>query len=237
MQPFIPAAVLKQTFSVFGHFYAVGLPSKEVIECRSVLEIAASASAPRDRSELLLKVPDALFIMMNPGSSRPLVPVNNQIRARSIHNLAASLVPARPDTTQYQVMRLMLVCRWRHVRVLNLSDLRNANSAEFFKAFKRLEQDLGFEGHSIFSEARAAELSRRLPARGNSPLILAWGTSRRLDGLIDRCLLSLPQKGRRLGLLAEGSANKYRHPLPSLWKDQRQWLARMICQCDALALL
>lgn len=32
-QPFIPAAELKQTYGVFGHFYSVELASKEVVEC------------------------------------------------------------------------------------------------------------------------------------------------------------------------------------------------------------
>ena len=39
-QPFIPAKELRQEYGVFGHFYSVELASKEVVECRSVLEIA-----------------------------------------------------------------------------------------------------------------------------------------------------------------------------------------------------
>jgi hypothetical protein len=92
---------LQQTYGVFGHFYSVELPSKEVIECRSVLEIATKARTPRGHAELSALSPDAVFIMMNPGSSRPLVQVNNHIRAKAIHRLAISLVPTKPDTTQY----------------------------------------------------------------------------------------------------------------------------------------
>ena len=131
MQPFIPADELKQNYGVFGHFYAVELASKEVVECRSVLEIASKTHAPKEPSELSMLRPDAVFVMMNPGSSRPLVEVNNPIHAKAIHKLPISLVPTRPDTTQYQVMRLMHFRCWRHVRVLNLSDLRNPKSAEF----------------------------------------------------------------------------------------------------------
>lgn len=40
MARFIPAEGLKETCGVFGHFYSVELASKDVIECRSVLEIA-----------------------------------------------------------------------------------------------------------------------------------------------------------------------------------------------------
>lgn len=101
IQPFIAAKELKQEFGVFGHFYSIELASKEIIECRSVLEIAHHKHTPSDHSELSELRPDAMFIMMNPGSSKPLVEVNNRIRARAIHKLPVSLVPTKPDTTQY----------------------------------------------------------------------------------------------------------------------------------------
>lgn len=228
MQQFVPAADLKQTYSVFGHFYSVELSPTEVIECRSVLEIATKARTPKDHSELSALSPDAVFVMMNPGSSRPLVEVKNRIRAKAIHRLAISLVPAKPDTTQYQVMRLMQVRQWRHVRVLNLSDLRSAKSAEFIKLFQRLEREAGFDSHSIFSDARTDELSLKLPKSRTTPLVLAWGLSEKLNPLIIRCLSRLHPKRNILGLLNEGTTNKYRHPLPSLQRDQRQWLEQMI---------
>ncbi len=99
MQPFIPAKELKLKYGVFGHFYSVELASREVIACRSVLEIASKYHTPSDHSELSGIRPDAVFIMMNPGSSRPLVEVNNRIRARAIFKLPISLVPTKPDTT------------------------------------------------------------------------------------------------------------------------------------------
>jgi len=64
---------------------------------------------------LSLLRPDAVFIMMNPGSSKPLVEVNNHFPATSLNKLAISLVPTKPDTTQYQVMRLMHYRWWQHV--------------------------------------------------------------------------------------------------------------------------
>lgn len=230
MQQFIPAAELKKTYSVFGHFYSVELSPTEVIECRSVLEIATKARTPKDHTELSALNPDAVFVMMNPGSSRPLVEVNNRIRARAIHKLAISLVPTKPDTTQYQVMRLMRVRQWRHVRVLNLSDLRSAKSAEFIKLFQRLEQDSDFDSHSIFSEARTDELSLKLPKSRKTPVVLAWGLSEKLNPLIERCLARLHPNRNILGLLNEGTTDKYRHPLPSLQRDQRQWLEQMVRQ-------
>lgn len=233
MAEFIPADELKQTYGVFGHFYSVELASKEVVECRSVLEIASKARTPKDHSEVSVLSPDAMFIMMNPGSSRPLVEVNNRIHARAIHKLAISLVPTKPDTTQYQVMRLMHYRKWRHVRVLNLSDLRSPKSAEFIKLFQRLESAAGFDSHSVFSDARTDELALKLLTGKKTPLVLAWGMSDKLNPLIERCLLRLHPMSNRIGLLEPGTTNKYRHPLPSLQKDKRVWLENMVQQFEA----
>ena len=232
MQPFIPAAELKKTYDVFGHFYSVELASKEVVECRSVLEIASKDHTPTDHSELSTLRPDAVFIMMNPGSSRPLVEVNNHIHARAIRKLPISLVPTKPDTTQYQVMRLMHFRGWRHVRVLNLSDLRSPKSAEFIKQFQRLEDEENFDSHSVFSDARTGELSLKFPTSRKTPLVLAWGLSDKLNPLIDRCVSRLPRKSNLMGLLEPGTTNKYRHPLPSLQRDKRAWLDKIVRQFD-----
>ena len=232
MKPFIPASELKQRYGVFGHFYSVELASKEVVECRSVLEIANKVRASKKHTELSALRPDAVFIMMNPGSSRPLVEVNNRIRARAIRKLRVSLVPTKPDTTQYQVMRLMHFLEWQHVRVLNLSDLRSPKSAEFIKSFQRLEDEENFNSHSVFSDTRKDELSLKLSMGKKTRLVLAWGISGKLSPLIERCVSKLPKKITVFGLLEPGSANKYRHPLPSLQRDQRRWIDQIIQQFD-----
>ena len=237
MQPFIPAKDLKQQFGVYGHFYSVELPSQEIVQCRSVLEIASHDITSSDHNDLSSFQPDTIFIMMNPGSSKPLVEVNNRVRAKAIRNLRTSLVPTRPDTTQYQVMRLMHFRQWQHVRVLNLSDLRSPKSAEFIKTFERLEQEDEFEAHSIFSDARAEELTIKLSNSRKTSLVLAWGISDKLSPLIERCLSRLPKKKKFMGLLEPNTTKpnttrKYRHPLPSLHKQQRQWVEQMLQQFD-----
>lgn len=231
-QTFIPAKELKREYGVFGHFYSVELASKEVVECRSVLEIVSHDQTPEDHSELSDRWPDAVFIMMNPGSSKPLDEVTNEIRASAIHKLPISLVPTKPDTTQYQVMRVMHFRGWQHVRVLNLSDLRSPKSGEFIKTFQRLEREDEFESHSIFSDHRANELSLKLPRSKNVPLVLAWGISDKLTPLVDRCMARLPKKRTIIGLLEPGSTNKYRHPLPSLQKDKQRWIDQIIEQFE-----
>ncbi len=228
--PFIPAKDLKQQFQVFGHFYSVELVSGELVECRSVLEIATDDCFASDHNELCTHRPDAVFIMMNPGSSKPLVDVSQRIAADAIDRLHVSLVPTRPDTTQYQVMRLMHFLQWRHVRVLNLSDLRCSKSPEFIRQFERLEAEAQFLSHSIFADDRTDELAIKLRRRQRAPVVLAWGVSDRLTPLADRCLARLPRRSRTAGLLEDGSVSRYRHPLPSLQKQQRQWINEMLQQ-------
>ena len=232
MVQFIPAEKLKSRYDVFGHFYSVEVAPNKVVDCRSVLEIVEKAHAPEDTSVLSNQKPDAIFIMMNPGSSRPLVEVNNHIHADAIHELPVSLVPTKPDTTQYQVMRLMHFCEWRHVRVLNLSDLRCSKSVEFFKLFQRLEDEASFDSHSIFSARRQGELRLKLTKYNDIPVIRAWGVSAKLDPLIERCTSKLTKHNTVRGLMKDGTTNKYLHPLPSLQSQQLQWVNRMVEQCQ-----
>lgn len=231
MVRFIPAEELKAKYGVYGHFYLVEVAPTKVVHCRSVLEIVGQAKALQEMSLLSQRKPDAVFIMMNPGSSRPLVEVNNRIAADEIHDLSISLVPTKPDTTQYQLMRVMHYCEWRHVRVLNLSDLRCSKSGEFFKQFKRLEEESSFDSHSIFSSGRKDELVLKLTKDKAVPLIRAWGVSAELDPLIERCTPRIAKAKTIKGLMKKGTTNKYLHPLPSLQKQKISWVNRMVEQC------
>jgi hypothetical protein len=230
MARFIPAQQLKDKYSVFGHFYSVRVAPTKVVDCRSVLEIVENPPALEKTSALSSRKPDAVFIMMNPGSSRPLTYVSNYIHAEAIHELLISLVPTKPDTTQYQVMRVMHYCEWHHVRVLNLSDLRCSLSGTFFKQFKQLEEEVPFDSHSVFSSRRTHELALKLTKHKTIPVIRAWGVSPKLDPLIDRCLSKI-DNNKTIGLLKEGTTNKYLHPLPSLQRQKLLWVNRMVEQC------
>jgi hypothetical protein len=225
---FISAADLKPKYNVLGHFYSIEFAPKNIVECRSVLEIV-DKELVRKKTTISHRKPDAIFVMMNPGSSKPLIPVDHQVHAETIHDLPISLVPTKPDTTQYQVMRLMHYCDWRHVRILNLSDLRCSKSNAFFKQYKALEVN-GFDSHSIFSKRRENELASKLTRHKAVPVIRAWGVSFELDLLIDRCTAKLGKSQTINGLLKEGMENKYLHPLPSLQSQKLLWVDRMVQQ-------
>jgi hypothetical protein len=230
---FLPAEKLKKKFGVFGHFYSIQLAPGEQLDCRSVLEIVTTKDKPADTNLLLKSAVDAIFIMMNPGSSIPLEEVNNRFSDKQVANMGASLVRTRPDTTQYQVMRVMHYCNWSHVRVLNLSDLRNPKGGEFAVQFRDIEQRTGFKAHSLFSDERTDELHSNLKRKSSSPIICAWGVSPDLDPLVERCLDKLTNIPGRMGLLKPGTKNRYFHPLPTLQKAKIQWVDNMVCRINS----
>ena len=58
---FIYSETLKEKFDVFGHFYNLQL-GDYICQCRSLLTIVSKELSPSSK-----KLPDAVFIMMNPG--------------------------------------------------------------------------------------------------------------------------------------------------------------------------
>lgn len=222
MLEFIPAKALKQHYQVSGHFYTVDLGKEELINCRSVVEIV--------RGEKIPALPDAIFIMMNPGSSEPLEAVQQVVKHRNIGHMKTPLVAAKTDPTQYQLMRVMHYMGWAYVRVLNLSDLINSKGTDFVSQYHDLESRTGCYVHSIFTEQRKPELTQKLKRQRGGPIIMAWGLNDALDPLIHQCLISTSHFQHITGLLIEGSKKRYRHPLPALQTQKQQWVNDLVTE-------
>jgi hypothetical protein len=220
---FITAKDLKKLFKVRGHFYDV-LVGGQRVPCRSVLEIVRMAHlGPWPTTD-----PDAIVVMMNPGGSKPLSSVPDLADHTQLSWGRKKLVLTKPDVTQYQIMRVMYFCSWNYVRVLNLSDLREASSASFVKQYRLLEHEHEYMKHSIFSTARKAELSRHLQRSAGAPIISAWGTSPQLAPLIGRCARMIRKHGDFIGLPHHEGEDRYLHPLPHLQIDKRVWVDSMV---------
>lgn len=201
-QHFIPADTLKKNFEVLGHYYQVsGKPQRRLLEIR---RHTAKNELRKDT------VYDALVIMMNPGGSRPKSP------GSAYH---AELVPAHPDTTQYQIMRVMEACGWNFVRVINLSDTCEPKSKVFLPQLNNQPTK-----RSIFDLQRAGELKELLSAAKN--VICAWGMDKRLTPLANKALQALKLHGRSDFLGVQGHQNhSFRHPLPRSNTARKEWLA------------
>lgn len=204
------AVALKAQFNVTGRFYKSPCGHR----CRDELEIRKVGAGATIAAE-------AVFIMMNPGSSIPLVGGDVADIEHAVH------VPTRPDTTQYQVMRLMGFYDWRLVRVLNLSDLRTSKSRELPDAMRVYERDEGHDGHSIFSLRRAGELEHALRRRTGAPVVVAWGVGETLRPLAQRALNAL-SSSRVAGLAKVPGGWAYRHPLPQSHLSQIAWRTDMV---------
>ncbi|MCK5879817.1 MAG: DUF1643 domain-containing protein [Holophagae bacterium] len=230
-ETFIPAAKLKQQYHCLGHFYSLVFEDGTKIPCRSVLEILKTdkfITTPPQEIEALAS--DTLVIMMNPGSSRPLSAAHKDNMTASgtigITLKDQPLVPTVPDTTQYQIMRLMAIQGWHHARVVNLSDLRNADSNSFLHEISHLEKMSGGTAHSVFSIERRREWNLRL-SMNQGPVIAGWGQSPRLAGLAEHCVHSMGEN-RLVGVQAAGHPLRFAHPSPRNHTYKLRWLSQMI---------
>ena len=171
---FLYAKELKQKYQVFGHFYDLTI-CDTTLNCRNTLEIR--------RNKTLEEIPDIIVIMMNPGSSKPLDEkhvVKNYRFEGYLKEKNFTLIPTKPDSAQYQIMRLMELNNWNFVRILNLSDLRNGNSSNFKKEFKKALDSDTSSPHCITHPKRKQELKNALISKTNK-IIAAWGEIKELE--------------------------------------------------------
>ena len=224
--PYVLASALKHNYAVRGHFYDVRLSSGLLVQCRSVLEIELRPQAHQDGGAKIL-LPDAVFVMMNPGSSEPLEGTIPNISEDAFPITQKQLVSTKPDTTQYQVMRIMSFFGWESVRVLNLSDLRNPNSSIFIDEVRLLESRDQFFAHTIFADERAAELSSAMIRKSDAPIVCAWGLNPGLIPLINLAIRAIQREGRYIGLAKSEAEHLFRHPLQRPQRAKQAWLDDM----------
>lgn len=207
------ADALRERFAVYGRFYEADFGGRRR-GLRSHLEIFERSLAWPQASEARA---DLVAVMMNPGGSRPLDEMDRSGWALTL-----------PDRTQYQLMKLALCAQTagrlvRHIRVINLSDLRTPKSAELFAMLP----SLGDDRHSVFSPRRRAELFTALGGERPSPVLRAWGLARQLDSLARRAVDATAHCWV-LGLTDNDL--RYRHPLPQRADLQQRWLSDMASQ-------
>ena len=144
---------MKNKFNITGLFYEI-----HGYKFRKYLNIKK-----KDSSKI---GPDLMVVMMNPGSSKPIDGIeNNIIESKAI-----------PDRTQDQIMKVMIAKNLEFARILNLSDIREPKSKLLFS--KLLEMAIMGISHSIFDVNRKADFDSLFIK--NVPVIFAWGVSKNL---------------------------------------------------------
>jgi hypothetical protein len=235
MTGFIYAAELKKTFRCYGHFYRLSVNGAEPQLCRSVLEITSlpreAVGAGTDPNDLFnhpsatRNLPDAVVIMMNPGSSRPIEDgdTDSLLTMPLAAGFQKPLVLTQPDNTQYQIMRIMVSRDWKHVRVLNISDLRDPKSPSFIAKTKILAELPDGGAHSLFSKVRKSEREQMLRRKSGAPFILGWGQDAGLIPLAKQCLSCI--EGEKIIAVPAGNDPVLTaHPSPMLQKKKEEWL-------------
>ena len=235
MISFIYAAELKKTFRCYGHFYRLHVKGIEPQLCRSVLEITSlpreAVGAKSDPDDLFSNsaegrnLPDAVVIMMNPGSSRPIEDgdTDNLLTMPLSDGFQKPLLLTQPDNTQYQIMRIMVSKHWNHDRVLNISDLRDPKSPSFIARTQKLAALPDGATHSLFCDARTTERETMLRRKPGAPFIIGWGQDAGLIPLAKQCLSRI-EGGKIITVPAGNDTVLTAHPSPMLQKKKEEWL-------------
>ncbi len=133
------------------------------------------------------------------------------------------LVLTQPDNTQYQIMRIMASKDWKHVRVLNISALRDPKSPSFITRTKELDEMANGHGHSMFCDERTAKREQMLRRKPGAPFILGWGQDAGLIPLAKQCLRRIEEENI-VTVPAGNDPVLTAHPSPMLQKKKEEWL-------------
>jgi hypothetical protein len=227
---FLYAAELKKRFACYGHFYELVMLNGERAKCRSVLEIVDGSISHENPAEISRREPDVVVIMMNPGSSHPkdIYHVDAEIEyPQRNFSSRKELVLTQPDNTQYQVMRIAVSKGWSHIRVLNLSDLRDPKSGSFIQKTEELSELMGGHTHSIFCAERTEECTHALKRKTATPILLGWGQDLGLLPLVDQCLKRIEGEPT-CTVASEVHPLLNAHPSPMLQSKKLEWLDNML---------
>lgn len=145
-------------------------------------------------------------IMMNPGKSSQK------------NYLGDGYFEADPDRTQYQLMKLMMKVKIKQMHIINLSDIREPNSKNFYEKIKNFEEAMKY---SIFSNERKEEL--QIILQRTDGVICAWGVHERLAKLSAAALKTV--QGMKTYGIRKNKGSAYYHPLQR--KNQLEWLRKM----------
>ena len=232
---FMYAAELKKRFTCYGHFYELVMMNGERANCRSVLEIVDPSILQENPSDISLMEPDVVVIMMNPGSSHPkdIYHIDGEIEyPQNSESMRKELVLTQPDNTQYQVMRIAVSKGWKHIRVLNLSDLRDPKSGSFLQKADALAGIMGGHTHSMFCKERAAECTHSLKRKPGTPIMLGWGQDPGLVPLAGQCMKRIASEATRT-VRSDVHPLLNSHPSPMLQSKKLEWLDKMLAALEA----
>ena len=177
---FVYATELKKSYQVSAHFYYLNIANNKYL-CRSVADIVENTDSKGQPHFSITSAPNAVVVMMNPGAARPVshnpqdgpkLPILSRQRLFDYNRDRPQILVA-PDNAQYQLMRLMKLKAWRHLRIINLSDLCEGNSQKFAFLHRAISEYSMDHPESILHLKRSKELSA--VSKDVPHIIVAWG--------------------------------------------------------------
>lgn len=210
---FQSAKVLEEIFSVEAAFYKLQTGERTHL-CRSQAAIRRRGT----RGDGV----DALFVLLNPGKCLP-VDGEDSILLLTGEADKLPLLPATPDNTMLQLMRLMERMNWNWVEVINLTDIRTEKFADYNEGQEFMKR-YGDSRHSIFSIDRYPELLD-VVERADS-VIAGWGTKPAIGKAAEEAHTILSELAPVYGVAYENHPLYY-HPFPWLQAKCIKWLDDM----------
>ena len=221
MTEFIKAKCFKKKYQVKGRFYVL-TSSNLTTKCRSLLTITDMTTTNNKK---------LLVIMLNPGSSRPLDNeyLETEILVTEIADLNnVSLIDAKPDATQYQIMRVMNELKYSYADIINLYDIREPKSSLLFGNAKKgkLQNEA-----SIFSDTRHSELHNYFTT--DTTVILAWGNAKPIQNTEIKAIDKISKLTSKI-FTVRGNDNIICHPSRQNHNYKIKWLDNIYGQLRAL---
>jgi len=194
-------------FHAFGSFGRILDLHKQSHTTRSVAEIFLGDA---DRTGN----PNAIFVMTNPGSCERLTNTLNRPLPKFC-NARATI-----DPTQKVIAALMKAVAWKHVRIINLSDLKQGSGKKFEKTLAEFEF---IPEHSIFHDSRNTEREELLDVPDGTPIVFAWKADpdRRLRTIASIAISKLPENAT--GRKHPKNRFGYYHPKGQRSSDREAW--------------
>lgn len=202
---FRKADKLKKDYSVFGSFYKMKGNDEQIY--RNVCDIKNNEILNQDHKL------DAYIIMLNPGSCHPEDKSYSIPEFKEWNQIEINLVKCCPDQAQYQVMRLMDNRRWKFVRILNLSDIRNGNIEKFEDIFSNMASNQ----HSLFDDSRDDERAKLMSQ--DAIIIASWTKQKIIKDLAILCKKELKDK-EISGIPFDKAKISYKYIKPYIYDQQ-----------------
>ena len=128
-------------------------------------------------------------------------------------------------------MRVAVSKGWKHIRVLNLSDLRDPKSGSFIQKSEVLAEIMGGHVHSLFCSERYKECTHALNRKHKTPIVLGWGQDLGLLPLVKQCLKRIGDEPT-CAVPSEVHPLLNAHPSPMLQNKKLLWLETIAKKLD-----